>query len=161
MKQLSIKQASFSFAYENATDDVRSHLDRLIVLRPAKPNLVDIKVWEHLDIGDIPGVPGWHYDIWNDPVKGASDVHALFIVGAGCQTEFRFTRKLGETPVEYTTLFVPESSWYFYTGAEEHRISPATKAGSRLLIRASWLRQPPIPKNDVYTPLILKGATHV
>lgn len=87
--------------------------------------LVDVRWWEHLEPGQIPGVPGWHYDTFNDATRGTQDVHRLYIAGAGCRTEFR------------GGYLAPEGTVIGYDHEDEHRISPATKPGPRLLVRVS------------------------
>ena len=121
--QKNIKYAAVNVARGIAVPATRTILDEM--LDGSTTALVDIKYWPMLEVGDIPGVPGWHYDVWNDPIKGKLDIHKLFILGAGCRTEFK-------------DKMIDEGKIFKYTGADAHRITPVTLRGPRILIRCSW-----------------------
>lgn len=123
-KQQSIKYASLERALSIALPSTARVIQDMVAGSDRDP-IIDIKWWPWLLEGDIPGVPGWHYDIWNDPIKGAKDRHKIFILGAGCRTEFLHGK-------------IDEGVIFEYTGADLHRISPVTKPGPRILIRCSW-----------------------
>lgn len=111
-------------------------------LRSDNP-LVDIRWWPMLSVGDIPGVPGWHYDVFNRPGDIVGE-HRLYFYGAGCCTEFR-------------DGFGVEGWVHAYGHNEEHRISPAKSEGPRLLIRVSHTTIR--PANHVYTNAHVEQVT--
>lgn len=111
-------------------------------LRGDEP-LVDIRWWPNLEPGDIPGVPGWHYDVFNRPGDIVGD-HRLYFYGAGCCTEFR-------------DGFGDEGWVHAYGHSDEHRISPAKSKGPRLLIRVSHTTIR--PANHVYSDAHIVKAT--
>lgn len=94
--------------------------------------LIDVRWWPMLEVGDLPGLPDWHYDVWNDPIKGAADRHMLYILGADCQTEFAINNDTSNTK------FIDEGCIHEYTGADLHRLTAAKARGPRVLVRCSW-----------------------
>ena len=147
--QSSCKYASSEFALSIASGAVMELLYKMLNLayydyRRAKPR-IDIRYWPHLEVGQYPGIPHWHYDIYNDPnhPKASQTKHMVFIDGADCVTEFE-------------SGFIKERVIYTYGHTDRHRITAARKAGPRLLIRIS--HAPEIPfQNKVREPTIYEG----
>lgn len=108
--------------------------------------LVDVRWWESLSPGDVPGVAGWHYDCFNqaDDPRSEGEEHRLYFSGAGCRTEF----DCGQ---------LSEGVVWGYGHHDRHRISPATIAGPRLLIRVSRTRVPAV--GYVAPPPVFRGAS--
>lgn len=89
--------------------------------------LIDIRWWRALQVGDIPGVPGWHYDCFNAPEdpRSVGEEHRLYFAGAGCRTRF-------------CPDYQPPEGWIIgYGHNAKHEITAATLPGPRLLVRAS------------------------
>ena len=122
--QRSIKYASLPMALGVSKPITKRVIHHMIIGEHRAP-LVDVKFWDQLLPGDVPGVGGWHWDVWNDPVKGKYDHHKIYILGAKCRTEFE-------------SGFIDENAIHCYTGADRHRISPAKAQGCRIMIRCSW-----------------------
>ena len=114
--------------------EMQTQLEALI-LKSVRP-LIDIRYWPSLKVGDIPGVPGWHYDCFNTPNKGIEDQHVLYFYGAGCRTMFRPDLQ-------------PDEGWIIgYDHSAEHRITECTTDGPRLLVRLSHTSIKPV--NHIY-----------
>lgn len=111
--------------------------------------LVDIRYWAHLNVGDVPGIPHWHYDCYNtvDDPRSEGEEHRLYIAGAGCQTLFEGG-------------FRPLEGWVtHYLHVHRHRIMPATIAGPRLLVRVSKTSIRPV--NHIKAPPVTKAPSIV
>lgn len=110
--------------------------------------LVDVRYWAHLEPGDSPGLPHWHFDCYNaagDP-RSEGEEHRLYFAGAGCRTMFRGG-------------FQPPEGWIVaYGHDDEHRVMPATVPGPRLLVRVSKTRIP--AANVVREPPLFRGRLH-
>ena len=91
-------------------------------------NFVDVKWWPLLRAGELPALPAWHCDVYaavDDP-RGADVQHALWFSGAGSRTEFR------------DGIAAENTIWLYGHGyAGEHRPTPATFDGPRLLVRVT------------------------
>lgn len=122
-RQPCIKYGALRVALDMAHPWIADVVTRMAETLPHAAPLVDIRLWPNLTPGDIPGVPGWHYDVFNRPDVAVGE-HRLYFFGAGCCTEFR-------------DGFGVEGWVHAYGHDEEHRISPARTPGSRLLIRVS------------------------
>jgi hypothetical protein len=151
--QQSIKYASLNRAQQIALPATSWVIDKMCQLAPTIPvsrilgePLVDIRYWPELRAGQTPGLPDWHYDVWNDPIKGANDIHMIYILGASCRTQFRFEMVV-DAPDGYCTKtveqYIDEGKIFTYTGADLHRPTPAQKTGPRILIRCSWTNLTP------------------
>lgn len=143
--QASIKYGSVERAKSIACPFVQLLIDSMLAtLTGGGVSLVDIRYWPHLDIGDLPGLPQWHYDCYNskDDPRSAHEEHRLYFAGAGCRTMFEGG-------------FQPPEGWVIgYRHNNLHRIMPATIAGPRLLVRVS--RTNIRAANDIRPPTIIK-----
>jgi hypothetical protein len=144
--QRSCKYASIACAHAIALPWVRSLVDRMIGTLPSADRiLVDVRWWPDLRPGDLPGLPDWHFDCYNDPdaPQSAGEEHRLYFAGAGCRTMF------------WPDLRPPEGWILGYPHTAKHRVMPATVAGPRLLVRVS---QAAIrPRNLVRPPPLFRG----
>lgn len=151
-QQPCLKYASISYTMQRSTPAIRSLIESMLDTLPTgvdAATLIDVRYWRHLNIGDIPGVPGWHYDVHNRPNTDFRETHRLYFVGAGCRTMFRDTAGNVVQPNESTIVA--------YGHDDIHCIAPATVAGPRLLIRCS--RALIRPANHMYTTAYIHGAT--
>lgn len=131
-----LKYATWAAVRRTCIPWVRDAVQAMSATLPVGQVLIDVRYWPHLDVGQIPGVPGWHYDCHNR--AGASaDEHRLYFSGAGCRTRFR------------PDVQPPENWVVAYSHDAEHEITPAMLSGPRLLIRCS--RTDLTPDNRVYT----------
>lgn len=124
--QRSCKYAAPALARSIALPWVGALVDRMLATLPGA-NLVDVRWWERLAPGDLPGLPNWHYDCQNaeDAAGSEGEEHRLYFAGAGCRPMFRPDLR-------------PEEGWiYGYGHSAEHRIMPATVEGPRLLVRVT------------------------
>lgn len=143
--QRSCKYAAPDVARGIALPWVRGLLDRMLDTLP-DATLVDIRWWARLNVGDLPGLPIWHYDCRNKADAGdEAEEHRLYFAGAGCRPMFR------------PDVQPPEGWIYAYGHRAEHRIMPATVAGPRLLIRVT--RATVRPTNAIKPPPLIPGDT--
>lgn len=150
-QQPCLKYASVSYAMLHSTPAIRSLVEPMLDTLPTEVDgatLIDVRYWRHLSIGDIPGVPGWHYDVRNRPGTDLRETHRLYFVGAGCRTMFRDTAGNIVQP--------PESTIIAYGHDDVHCIAPATIAGPRLLVRCSLASIRPV--NHMYTTAHIHGV---
>lgn len=124
-------QLALSLANPATAEILQAMLDNPPTL--AFQPIIDIKYWPLLKKGEFPGVPDFHFDIWNDPVKGYCERHRIFIQGADCQTEFETL-----SGYENSRFSLDEGVIFDYTGACLHRLTAAKATGPRVLIRCSW-----------------------
>ena len=137
--QLSCKYSSLEFALSICSCQ---WLDSLLQ-RVSLPNsLIDLKYWPWLNVGDIPGLPNWHYDCFLEQREEHPAIHRLIFWGAGSCTEFR----------DYS---IHEGTLYEYDHNSEHRPKPALYNGPRLLIRSSLVSGIK-PINQTMIPYITK-----
>jgi hypothetical protein len=143
--QRSCKYARPELARSIALPWVASLLDRMLATLPGA-SLVDIRWWERLRPGDLPGIPAWHFDCLNraDDPRSAEEEHRLYFAGAGCRTMFR-------------PDYRPPEGWILaYGHAAEHRIMPATIEGPRLLVRVT--RADIRPANRIGPPPLIAAS---
>ena len=140
--QESCKYATPACADRIATPWVRSLISRMRAGLSSDKLVVDIRWWQHLDPGDLPGLPHWHYDCYNELQESRPARHRIYFSGAGCQPMFE---------PEYRP---PEGCILEYSHRSKHRIMPATLAGPRLLVRVSSVDIRPANKIGA-PPLIL------
>lgn len=93
----------------------------------------DVKYWEHLDPGDMPGLSHWHVDCACPAGRAEErqEEHRLCYWGAGCCTMFR----PGVQHPEGTVLAYNHWTW--------HKVQPAATPGPRLLLRCSSFAEDP------------------
>jgi hypothetical protein len=142
--QRSCKYACPALARSIALPWVGALIERMIGTLP-DANLVDVRWWERLEPGDLPGIPNWHFDCFNraDSDRSEGEEHRLYFAGAGCRPMFRPDVR-------------PEEGWiHAYGHGAEHRIMPATIAGPRLLVRVT--RADLRPTNRVGRPPLIRG----
>ncbi len=120
-----LKYATAAAVRKHCSPWVQRAVERMAATLPSGPLLVDVRWWPWLDIGQIPGVPGAHYDCYNVAERAVDDEHRLYFFGAGCRTLFLPTYQPEEGDV------------VAYGHADIHQIMPATVAGPRILIRCS------------------------
>jgi hypothetical protein len=136
--QMSCKHASVDFARSLVScaelDILNQMIEACVSLVPKLPRervlqgiRIEIRYWERLQVGEFPGYPEWHYDIYPDPKnpKGRDVFHILFFSGAGCVPEF-------------TNYVAKENQFLIYPEKERHRIRAATKEGSRIVLRVTY-----------------------
>lgn len=143
--QPSIKYGSLERARSIARPFVRFVIDAMVAtFDQSEGLLVDIRYWPNLDVGDLPGLPHWHYDCYNskDDARSEGEEHRLYFAGAGCRTLFEG----GDQP--------PEGWVIGYGHKALHRITPATVAGPRLLVRVSKTNIKAV--NSIRPPTIIK-----
>lgn len=127
-----LKYASISYAMLHSVPAIGSLIRQILDTLPVDTvasTLVDVRCWKRLAIGDIPGVPGWHYDVTNKSGVNVQETHRLYFVGAGCRTMFRDAAGNIVQPTESTIVA--------YGHDDIHCIAPATTSGPRLFIRCS------------------------
>lgn len=145
--QISFKYASERFACSRMCSWVLSAFERIRDGFPSAPDtrfLVDVRYWDRLNVGDIPGIPHWHFDCYNnesDP-RSENELHRLYFFGADCEPEFQGH---GHARMGYV---------WEYPHTALHRITAARAAGPRLLIRIS--RTQIYPVNQIHTPFVTR-----
>jgi hypothetical protein len=140
------KYATPACALRIATPWVAGLIERMRLGLPS-PLVIDIRYWSHLGIGDLPGLPHWHYDCFNRLSDDKPARHRLYFAGAGCRPLFE-----GD--------YRPPEGWIIeYSHRDRHRIMPAEEAGPRVLVRvsnvelmaANAITSPPLFKNGRYS----------
>lgn len=141
--QKSCKYATLACASRIATPWVRSLIDQMRAGLPVDRLVIDIRWWACLEVGDLPGLPHWHYDCFNELQDDKPARHRLYFAGAGC------------VPMFEPDYRPPEGQIIEYNHRHKHRIMPATLAGPRLLVRVSSVAMTPI--NKVGPPTVIKA----
>lgn len=141
--QESCKYAVPACAGSIAKPWVSSLISRMRLSLPFGTPVIDIRWWEELEPGDLPGVPAWHYDCYNYLQDAYPAHHRLYFYGAGCQTMFE-------------SGYQPPEGWILgYDHQTLHRIMPAQVRGPRLLVRVSLVAI--TPANRIGPPPLIKG----
>lgn len=94
----------------------------------------DVKIgW--LAAGQMPCIPHWHTDCTMDrDHPGSPEIHYLYITGAGSRTQFRWCAPDSHFVAH---MRIPTDAWVTYSREHEHRCTPATESGYRLLVRVT------------------------
>ena len=155
-----MKYVSVDFATRHSAPWVAETVLHMVRVLPRQRQhvAVDVKYWDHLNVGDMPALPHWHLDCDQFDTSGTeSEDLLLYSFGAGCRTQFlsEDVEVGGPWPATWTppvpVFQAPEGRVVQYTRRHIHAASPATRAGPRLLIRVAageLIR----PRDGFYTP---------
>lgn len=139
--QVSCKYATPACAQRIATPWVLALIERMQE-GLTESRVIDIRWWEHLEVGDVPGLSMWHYDCYLTDRDKRPAEHRLYFAGANCRTQFE------------PDIRPPEGWIVGYTHNDRHRIMPAESAGPRLLVRVSQVSI--TPANHIGPPPLFR-----